>query len=157
MTSRARTGVVLSAVVLALAGCSDSGSTPTGPTPTVQAPTPAPPPPSTPTTFRPSVTLSGVVFEETATGRNPIQNVWVYCEPCTADTHAGVYTDSNGFYNFTGVWTNGQFPTRISVHKDGYVDPSGLPTPTPPNPSGPGWREVVIDADTRFDIQLVRQ
>lgn len=155
MTNRARTGVVLFAMVLALAGCSDSGSSPTTPTPSTP-PAPAQPSPG-PVAFRPDVILSGVVFEETANGRNPIHNVFVYCEPCTADTHAGAYTDSSGFYSFTGVWTNGQSPTRILVQKDGYADPTGLPVPTPPNPTGPGWREVVIDGDTRFDMQLVRR
>ena len=152
MTSRTRTSVVLSTAILALSGCSESSPSlvaPHTPPPVVQKPEPE--------TFRAEVTLSGTVFEETASGRTPIERVWVYCEPCTADTHASVYTDSKGFYRFSGVWTNGTFPTRISAQKDGYEDPKGLPTPTPPNPSGPGWREVVINGNTQFDIQLVRR
>jgi hypothetical protein len=46
---------------------------------------------------------------------------------------------------------------RICVAKDGYQEPAGLPKPTPSNPSGPGWREVVIHGDTRYDIELVRR
>jgi len=105
-----------------------------------------------------NVTLSGVVFEETASGRRPLSNVSVYCEPCGAETHTFATTDDNGFYSFSGVWTDaGHFPTRIYVSLDGYTDPGGLPRPTPPNPSGPGWREVVVNGDTRFDMELARR
>jgi hypothetical protein len=105
-----------------------------------------------------NVTLSGVVFEESSNGRAPIPHASVYCEPCGAETHTFATTDENGFYSFTGVWTDpGHFPTRILVRLDGYTDPPGLPTPTPPNPSGLGWREVVVNGDTRFDMQLIRR
>ena len=101
-----------------------------------------------------NVTLSGVVSEGTPLGQAPIAGVDVYCELCGAETHTWASTDSNGFYSFTGVWTDaGHFPTRISFSKDGYVDPAGLP----PNPYGPGWRAVVVNGDTRFDVQLVRR
>jgi len=111
-----------------------------------------------PTVIFLNVTLSGVVFEETPTGRRPIPHVWVYCEPCGVDTHTSATTDDSGFYSFSGVWTNFvHSPTRIYVSLDGYTDPGGLPQPTPPNPSGPGWREVVVNGDTRFDMELVRR
>ena len=57
------------------------------------------------------------------------------------------------------MWTEGRpaFPIRIWIQKDGYKDPPGLPKTTPPNPSGAGWREVVINGDTRFDAELARQ
>ena len=77
---------------------------------------------------------------------------------CGESTHNWAYTDSNGEYVFPhGVWTEGHesLPTRISVGKNGYQDPPGLPKLTPPNPSGPGWREVLITGDTRFEIELV--
>jgi hypothetical protein len=89
-----------------------------------------------------------------------IEGVAVYCEQCGESTHNYAYTDSKGDYVFPrGVWTEGRpsFPIRIWVEKDGYGEPPGLPKPTPPNPSGPGWREVVISGDTRFDIELVRR
>ena len=82
----------------------------------------------------------------------PIQGAEVYCEPCGEGTHTFAYTDSKGFYTFTGVWGN-QF--SIWVRNDGYQDPPG-----PMNkgfPSGPGWRDVTINGDTRFDVQLVRR
>jgi hypothetical protein len=57
-----------------------------------------------------------------------------------------------------GFWTEGRpsFPARIWVGKDGYQDPKGLPKTTPPNPSGLGWREIIVNGDTRFDLELVR-
>ena len=84
----------------------------------------------------------------------------MYCEQCGESTHNFAHTDSRGEYLFPkGVWTEGRpsFPIRILVAKEGYSDPLGLPRPTPPNPSGPGWREVVIDGDTRFEMELVRR
>ena len=102
------------------------------------------------------VTLSGLVYEVTPAGVIPIEGVAVYCEPCGVETHTWVYTDSNGFYSFFGVWLDG-VPTRLNVGKNGFVDPPGLPQTTWPNPSGPGWREVKITGDTRFDIELVRR
>jgi hypothetical protein len=153
MTIGLRPWIMLSVLVLGLVGCSsDPQPLPAAPSPPVL------PPSSGPVYILSNVTLSGVVFEETANGRVPIAGVAVYCEPCGAETHTWASTDAKGFYLFTGVWTDpGHFPTRISIQKDGYVDPPGLPPPTPPNPSGPGWREVVVNGDTRFDVQLVRQ
>jgi hypothetical protein len=155
MTNRTLIRIVLSGLVLALGACNGSGSYPTAPS----TPAPVPAPAVDPFGYTLSdVTLSGVVFEETLNGRAPIEAVAVYCEPCGAETHTWAYTDSNGLYRFSGVWTNaGHFPTRISFGKNGYVDPAGLPKTTPPNPSGPSWREVVVNGDTRFDVQLVRQ
>ena len=90
--------------------------------------------------------------------RRGIEGASVYCEACGESTHNFAYTDSNGEYVFPhGVWMDrpASFPIRVSVGKDGYQDPPGLPKTTPPNPSGPGWREVLIAGDTRFEIELV--
>ncbi|MGE3840455.1 MAG: hypothetical protein AB7I50_02590 [Vicinamibacterales bacterium] len=108
-------------------------------------------------------TLSGKVYEVIAASPRHvvgIEGVAVYCEQCGESTHNFAYTDSNGDYVFPkGFWTEGRpfFPARILVQRDGYGDPAGLTRPTPPNPSGPGWREVVINGDTTFDIELVRR
>jgi hypothetical protein len=108
-------------------------------------------------------TLSGRVYEvvgDSPGQRRGIEGVSVYCEPCGESTHNFAYTDSNGEYVFPrGVWNEGRvaFPTRVLFEKVGYADPPGLPPTTRPNPSGPGWREVVIDGDTRFEIELVRR
>ena len=94
-----------------------------------------------------NVTLSGVVFEETPNGRLPVVGPdVVYCELCGEGTHTWAATDANGVYRFTGVWTDGRFPTRLLIVKDGYVEPEGS-----------GWRDVVVNGDTQFDVRLVRR
>ena len=100
-----------------------------------------------------------MVFEQTADGRRPIEGVDIYCEPCGRETHTWAVTDSNGTYRFTdGVWTDPtNFPTRLVIRKVGYGLPPGMPRPTPPNPSCDGCLEVVINGDTRFDVELVRR
>jgi len=103
------------------------------------------------------VTLSGVVFEPTPTGRAPIEGVTLHCGACGAETHAWAYTDSEGRYEFIGVWLDGVPTTSIWVGKDGFGDPPGLPTSGLPHRFGLGWREVTIDGNTRFDIELVRR
>jgi hypothetical protein len=150
-----RAALVIFWVAVGLAAC--NGGTPQSPTTpsTLKPPPPAPPGGVTLGVLR-DYTLSGVVFEMTPTGKMPIQGVDVYCEPCGAETHSWSTTDENGFYSFTGVWNAGVFATPISVQKDGYTDPGGVET-TPPNPQGPGWREVMVNGDTRFDVELVRR
>jgi hypothetical protein len=156
-----RTHAAILIVVLAawLAGCDEASSrSPTAPS--TKAPTPTV---TTPTTVGPwpsgtfvDVTFSGTVYEMTPTGRVPLEHVTLYCELCGADTHSWASTDSTGFYRFSGVWVDYR-PMPVHVHKDGYADPAGVPRSTPPNPSGPGWREVLVTGDTRFDVELVRR
>jgi hypothetical protein len=82
----------------------------------------------------------------------------VDCELCSAGTHRWASTDSNGLSSLTSVWTNPRrFPTSIWIGKDGYADPEGLPKVTSGNQPAKGWREVVVDGDTRVDVQLVRR
>ena len=148
---------------LGLGGCggSDSPATPLTPSPLPpQAPAPSPSfPPGTLT----GVSLSGVVYELTPTGRRPIPKAYVYCEACSEQTHMFVLADEGGFYQFSGdvasgggVWLIPGVPTDIAVggsYNPDYEDPPGLT----PARRGPGWREVLIDGDTRFDIELVRR
>jgi hypothetical protein len=108
------------------------------------------------------VSLFGVVSEPTADGAVPIAGALVYCDACGEFGHTWMTTDANGYYSFSGdlgagggVWLSGA-PTALSVEKEGYRDPPGLPPPSRGLPSGEGWREVVIAGDTRFDMQLVR-
>ena len=113
------------------------------------------------------VSLSGMVYEVTETGPVGIAGVDVYCEACGLMTHTWATTDANGVYNFSGdlangggVWLSPGFLTAIGVEQTGYRDPPGLPPLRGPLfhiPSGPGWREVLIDGDTRLDIELVRR
>ena len=82
-------------------------------------------------------------------------------------THTWTTTNATGVYDFSGdlahgggVWLSPGFLTAILVQHTGYQDPPGLPPLRGPMfhiPSGSGWREVSIDGDTQFDIQLVRQ
>ena len=153
MRNRPTRGFLFLVLAATVGGC-DSPRAPTAPSAVSPPPMPAP----TPLAGRvmSEVTLSGIVYETTPAGMVPIEGVAVYCEPCGVETHTGTFTDSNGFYSFYGVWLEA-LPTRLHVRKNGYVDPLGLPRPTPPNPTGPGWREVRVNGDTRFDVELVRQ
>ena len=144
---------------LGLGGCgTDSPATALTPSPLPQAVAPAPIPRYT---LR-GVSLSGVVYELTPSGRTPIAGAIVYCEPCGEGTHTFASADDNGFYQFSGdlatgggVWVAPGVLTPLAVgyyNKD-YEDPPGLPAMG----QGPGWREVLIDGDTTFDIELVRR
>jgi hypothetical protein len=149
MTKIARLAAALSIVQL-LAGC---GSVP-APMPSAPSPV-APSAPVTPApspSFAPSVTLSGFVSEIVQGAPVPVEGAGVYCEPCGEGTHTWAYSDSKGFYAFTGIWGNN---FSIWVGKDGYQDPPGAVNSG--SPHGAGWRDVRISGDTRLDIQLVRK
>jgi hypothetical protein len=142
-----------------LAGCNDAGATsPTAAALPQPTPTPAPPTPSGPGYAVADVTLSGVVFEMTPTGRVPIEGARVYL----ADDQ-DIGTDTNGFFSFRPVWVCpctfyrwlAADHTNTSVTKVGYTDPPGQPAL--PGLKGPGWRVVSVYGDTRLDIQLVRR
>lgn len=167
MTDRALAGIVLLVFAQGFYGCGGSVSSiaPLAPTPVpLQAA-----PPAAPSGWvygggyvLTGVTLFGEVFEATPTGRAPIAGAEIYCDACGEFGHTFVKTDANGFYQFSGdlgsgggVWLSGA-TTPLNVGKEGYRDPDGLPTPTARLPSGQGWREVRINGDTRFDIELVR-
>ena len=148
---------------LGLGGCggSDSPATPLTPSPLPpQAPAPSP---SFPAGTLRGVSLSGVVYELTPTGRRPIPKAYVYCEACSEQTHMFVLADEGGFYQFSGdvasgggVWLTPGVPTDIFIggsYNPDYEDPPGLTQAR----RGPGWREVLIEGDTRFDIELVRR
>ena len=168
-------GLFLGVLAAGVSGCSDSG---TSPSPVVSAPVPMAQPPlaacaTSETSFhgcgytRRGVSLTGQVYELTPTGPVGIAGAAVYCEACGLQTHTWATTDSQGFYSFPadlanggGVWLSPGFLTAIGVEHPGYQDPPGLLPLRGPMfhiPSGPGWREVSIDGDTRFDIQLARR
>lgn len=162
MTNRTLTGIVLVMLAQGLAGCGGSSSSPAPLTPS-PVPPPAGPSPGFSYTLS-GVTLSGFVYEVTPTGRAPIADVPVYCEPCGQITHTWAYTDANGFYRFPGdlaqgggVWLSPGIVTQLHITKEGYQDPPGLPPLHGPVLTGSGWREVMINGDTRFDIELVRR
>ena len=129
------------ATAFGLTGCSDNSRSPTGPATTA--------PPAAPTPKAVAV-LSGVISEATSAGTAPLEGVTVavYLDT-TPSTTANALTDSNGHYSIAGI-RNG--PTYVWLSKDGYAEPS-IPTP----PCDGGCHTVMVDGDTRFDAQLVRQ
>ena len=152
-------GIVFLMLGGALSSCGKDQAQPSPISPSSVQPAPAPSPPIVDSVLA-DATLSGMVYEVVTGSPVGIQGVSVYCEQCGESTHNLAYTDATGSYVFPhGVWTEGRptFPIRIWITKDGYKDPDGLPKTTPPNPSGAGWREVVINGDTRFDAELVRR
>jgi hypothetical protein len=165
MTETSRFGVVLLMFGCGFAaGCSGPSqpSQAAGPPASVTAAAQTFTYPTHPT--RLAVTLSGLVFEMTPTGQQPIAGVEVYCDSCGESGHTAVMSDANGFYRFNGditsgggVWVETGITTPLIVAKDGYKDPAGLPPRTWPASGTTGWREVVINGDTRFDIQLARR
>lgn len=157
--------------VLVTSACSGAG-TPTSPTAAAPSIGPAAPAPAqraalsydvfARTSVLTAVALSGRVFETTPSGPVPITSVSVYCDACGESGHSTAITDASGFYSFSGdiaagggVWTSPGFTTYLVVKKEGYQDPSGLP-PFMWRDSTPGWREVMLEGNTRFDIELVR-
>lgn len=100
----------------------------------------------------PSYTLSGMVFERTSTETEPIEGVELYCDACGSPFgHTFVYTDANGFYSFSYAYDG---INALLIRKDGYTDPVGQPQgPVQGRP----WRQPVVNGDTHFDIELVRQ
>ena len=155
---RHRTVLLRGAVMLALslAGCGRG----TGSPPATFGPSSLSPPGGD---ILRNVGLSGVVYELTATGRVPIPKAYVYCEACSVETHMFNIADENGFYQFPGdvasgggVWVTPGMPTEIYVgtsYNPNFKDPPGVT----PSRRGEGYREVMIDGDTRFDIELVRR
>ena len=168
MRNKTVVGIALLLLAQVVAGCggTESSSTPLGPSPV--APQAAPPPPRPPGSWLAGYTLtgvsiSGVVYESTPTGRVSIPEARIYCELCGTETHTFATADASGFYIFPvhlssggGVWlSDGRTP--LFVENKGYRDPAGLPPFSGVCPTGFSCREVLVNGDTRFDIELVRR
>ena len=159
-------------VTPAFTGCDGGGkvANPVAPSP-VATPQPPPQPPSAPQPPAPrgpagytltAVSLSGTVYEITADGRVPIPGIRVYCELCGTETHQFAVADAHGFYIFPadlstggGVWLSGR-RTPVFVEGGGYKDPDGLPFFQGVCPRNYSCRDVLIEGDTRLDIELIR-
>ena len=112
--------------------------------------------PSVPAAPQLAYSVSGVVFEITPSGRMPIEGVRVFEEPCDAeyrrcdgDLAQFATTDTSGFYRFS---LSGGRIHFFWVSKDGYRHDEHVEATC-----DGCFRSVTIDADTRLDIELVRQ
>ena len=85
-----------------------------------------------------SYTLSGVVTEATSEGLVPVAGVLVYRGVVSGWRSAT--TDINGFYSLQGMFDGLE---TVVTSKDGYVRAED--------------KNVLINGNTRFDIQVVRQ
>ena len=153
--------LLLLVITAGLAGCDNARLT--SPTPAAVVPPQTPPANANPPFVVANVTLAGVVFEVTPSGRVPIEGVGV-------SNGEGEYdvTDANGYFSLTPVWVCpcsyqpwiGAGVTLLWLWTDDYVDPPGQPpslfTRGMTNP-GSGWRDVTIDGDTRVELELVRR
>lgn len=99
---------------------------------------------------KPTFILAGVVFEVTSGAAVPVERASVYCDSCGDGGHSWLETDSQGRYAFPAVY-NGTTP--IIITKDGYF----VVAPSRTLQDGSGMKDVLVNGDTRFDIELVRR
>jgi hypothetical protein len=175
MTNRRQRGFLLLVLAAGLTGC--DGAHPSGPSaPSRPQPQQTPRPTGNgPDTYHVAdVIRSGVVYEVTPMGRVPIEGVlvlsdWFHLFP--APPAPSAITDSQGFFSFRPVWVcpcswapwvDGGI-TSIWVDKNGYEVPAGQPASifgrrldADVLPDG-RLRDVTINGNTRFDIELVRR
>ena len=146
-------------MAIGLAACSGtSSSSPTGPSTIQPQPTPRP---NDHGEYVVDVILSGVVFEMTPAGRTPIAGVQFW----SSEQAMGV-TDANGVFRVRPVWvcpcewapSVEANMTAIWFEKAGYGHPAGLPKSRFVFTGGSDdYRDVKIEGDTRFDVELVRR
>ena len=166
MTISTLTGFLLFVLAAGLSGC--DAASPRSPT----APVTPPPPQTTGDTYDVAdVILSGVVYEVTPMGRVPIEGVRVQSDWWHMFPTPDAVTDSRGFFSFRPVWVCpcSLAPwvdagiTALWVNKVGYEAPAGQPAsvfndrPGTTAPPDSHLRDVTINGDTRFDIELVRR
>jgi hypothetical protein len=99
---------------------------------------------------KPTFVLEGVVFEVASGAAVPVEGASVYCDSCGDGGHSWVETDSQGRYAFPAVY-NGNTP--IIIRKAGY----SVVAPSRTLPDGSGMKDVLVNGDTRFDIELARR
>ena len=99
---------------------------------------------------KPTFVLAGVVFEVTSGGSVPVEGASVYCDSCGDGGHSWLKTDGQGRYAFPAVY-NGTTP--IIITKAGY----SVVAPSRTLQDGSGMKDVLVNGDTRFDIELVRR
>jgi hypothetical protein len=146
MTNQTHPGFLTMVLAAGLAACNGNGPA----APSSVAPPAVPAPIARPSGFfygngytLNGVSLSGVVSVTTPEGQTPIAGAIVYCDACGASGHTWATTDANGNYRFSG-----------DLDAGGGIWLSGVPTPL--LMSGERY-DVLINGDTRFDIQLVKR
>jgi hypothetical protein len=172
MTSRTHARLLILVLAAGLAGCEVASSrSPIAPSTPQSQQTPRPTG-SGPDTYQVAdVILSGVIYEVTPMGQVPIEGVRVQSDYFHVFPTPDVVTDSHGFFSFRPVWVCpcSWAPwveagiTSIWVDKDGYTVPAGQPASifgrrldAAVLPDG-RLRDVPINGNTQFDIELVRR
>ena len=155
MTKRARIGIVLLTLSIALVGC-DRHASPTAPyvlsRPSVQQR------PSTPSPGAGARTgvVFGVISEATGSQRKAVEGVLVeemtcFSDGCSSNILQRVTTGTDGAYRIDGLYEGDL--NFVWITKEGY-EPVGMrPEPTCDNCNA----IVPIIGDTRLDIELVRR
>lgn len=172
MTNRTLLGFLLVVLATGLASCNGASSpSPTAPSTAQPQQTPRPAGNGVDTYYVANVIVSGVVYEMTPMGRVPIEGVFVRSDWFHMFPTPDVVTDSRGFFSFGPVWVCpcSLAPwvdagiTAIWVDQDRYEAPAGEPTsifnnrPGTTAPPDRRLRDVMINGDTRFDVELVRR
>ena len=144
MRRQGRTVAAICSVVLVLtiAACSvDDRPSPVVPTPAGPSPTPP---------IAGNYIVSGVITEATPNGPTPLAGATVEVSLCyrsNPNVLETVQTDAAGNYRVSGVCAGTGY---IWAYKTGY-------TTQVVQPCDGGCFQLVINADTRFDVELVRQ
>ena len=142
-TETATARSVASVFAVLMLGCSD-GIAPT-------RPSPAPPPPPSPLVAT-KHTLSGVVFEATARGNEPRAGVNVLCDYCDAP-QPEMFTGAGGVYSFSGASNGRTYQLWLWPPEKYRVVGAILEYPQ----DNSAVVEVVINGDTRKDIEIARR
>jgi hypothetical protein len=99
---------------------------------------------------KPTFVLEGVVFEVAGGTALPVASVSIYCDSCGDGGHTWVESDSEGRYLFPAVYVGN---TPIIITKPGYA----VVAPSRTLQDGSGMKDVPVNGDTRFDIELTRR
>jgi hypothetical protein len=151
MTPRIVTAIVL---LITVSGCGDGvgPASPSLPTPTVSSPAPKP----EPVAPIPSSTLSGRIFQITAAGEQPVEDVLVEVYSCSKADNCRTSvirrstSNKEGIYQLPELYSGGD--NYIWITKEGYQ-----PEANPPKPTCDYCNLIVtVEQETRLDIELVR-
>ena len=115
-------------------------------------------------------TLSGIVVEETSTGFVPIEGVELVafsCDDtapippffpgagCLVSISQGATTDKNGYYRIIGLYSGKK--NHLSASREGFDDPRTDEDAQEGSGHEGKGTEVILNGDTRIDLQLIRR